>query len=111
MHKLFLRPLHSPSHNGLVVNHSVYHQQIGGFLSLDVALNDDVKQGQVLGTQYNAFGDPLFVYKAPRSGKVCDVLTISGMRPQFMALELVQDSWAAAREIVSLAHRVPGSST
>lgn len=39
-------------------------------MSVDVDLNDDVKQGQKVATQFNAFGDPVYEFFAPRSGKV-----------------------------------------
>jgi uncharacterized protein len=46
---------------------------VGGFTELYVALLDEVKTGQILARQMNAFGDVIAEYKAPHDGKVLSI--------------------------------------
>lgn len=65
--------------------------QTGGFTSINLDLNQMVKQGDEVAVQYNAFGDPLYRYIAPRSGIVCACQAWAGclsMNPKLPNLHL-----------------------
>jgi len=57
----------------------------GGFYKPTVKILDDVVEGQVVGHLYNMFGDKIFTYLAPASGRVHNVnddpLIEPGVRP------------------------------
>ena len=47
----------------------------GGFVTLLVALNDEVKQGQKIAVQRNGFGDIVHEYRSPANGRVAIIGT------------------------------------
>ncbi len=47
--------------------------KVGGYAELYVSLLEDVKSGQLLARQINAFGDTVAEYKAPHDGRVLSI--------------------------------------
>ncbi|GLT19154.1 deacylase [Vibrio zhanjiangensis] len=61
----------------------------GGFVICHVALLDEVEPGQVLATQYNSFGDEIYLYRAPIKGTVISHNVESVRAPGSLVVRLI----------------------
>jgi hypothetical protein len=70
--------------------------RVGGYAEVLVALNQDVKAGQLLAVQRNGFGDIVARYTAPFDARVSSIGTDPIREPGSMLVRLIRDSQDSA---------------
>jgi uncharacterized protein len=66
--------------------------RVGGYAEILVALNQDVKAGQLVAVQRNGFGDVIARYTAPYDARVSSIGTDPIREPGSMLVRLIRDS-------------------
>jgi predicted deacylase len=65
---------------------------VGGYAEVLVALNQDVRTGQLVAVQRNGFGDIIARYTAPFDARVSSIGTDPIREPGSMLVRLIRDS-------------------